>query len=295
MRVGGLLLLCLIWAWASIREDMLPGSTAAAEFPPLAAEAMLLGLFAGLAGAAAFIRKAMWPRIRGSGSMMLVGIGLFVVPSLLTEWSEGWIGAPTRVALFSLAPIFAVVFEPYLGDENEPAQRHAFAAALVAVVGTLLVFPVDLPQSAAAGFAFVGVIVSVACVSAANCLGVRIASRVSSGLSFAAITAGSAAVVLGVLGAVFRPRHSAMTTVDAWSALDPVALVVLFWLMGRMSAVRMTTRFVIAPLLANLIGIAFLRPSVDTRGWTALVLIATGSGWLLLAEENDPQMTSPSV
>lgn len=288
-------MLCLIWAWASLREDMLPSSAVAAKFPTLLAEAMLLGLFAGLAGAAAFIRKAMWPGIHRLGSTVLVGMGLFVVPSLLTEWSKSWISSSTRVALFSLAPIFAVVFEPYVGNENEPAQRHAFAAALLTVFGTLLVFSIDIPQTAAAGFAFVGVIVSVACVSAANCLGVRIASRASFGLSFAAITAGSAAVVLGVLAAVLGSNHSAKTPVDAWSALDLVALAVLFWLMRRMNAVRMTTRFVIAPLFANLIGIAFLRPSVDLCGWIGLALIASGAGWLLLAQKDEPEDAGSSV
>jgi hypothetical protein len=55
--------------------------------------------------------------------------------------------------------------------------------------------------------------------------------------------------------------------------------------------VRMTTRFLIAPLLANLIGLAFLRPGLQVRGWLGLSLITLGSGWLLLASEDEPERT----
>ena len=68
--------------------------------------------------------------------------------------------------------------------------------------------------------------------------------------------------------------------------------------MRRMTAVRMTTRFLIAPLLANLIGLAFLRPGVQLRGWLGLSLIALGSGWLLLAPKmsrSEPARRSASI
>ena len=58
-----------------------------------------------------------------------------------------------------------------------------------------------------------------------------------------------------------------------------------------MTAVRMTTRFLIAPLMANLVGLAFLRPGVQGRGWLGLSLIAVGSGWLLLGPEGEPEET----
>ena len=78
---------------------------------------------------------------------------------------------------------------------------------------------------------------------------------------------------------------------DAWATPDLVALALLFWLMQRMSAVRMATRFLIAPLLTNLIGIALLRPGVHRRGWTGLLLIAIGSAWLLFAPKDEPDRT----
>ena len=78
------------------------------------------------------------------GSTVLAGIGLFAVPSVLIEIAKGNIDDATRVALFSLAPVFAVVFEPYLGSGSTSQQRGGLAASLIAVCGSLLVFPLEL-------------------------------------------------------------------------------------------------------------------------------------------------------
>jgi drug/metabolite transporter (DMT)-like permease len=55
-----------------------------------------------------------------------------------------------------------------------------------------------------------------------------------------------------------------------------------------MSAVRMTTRFVIAPLLTALFGIILLRPEITLRALLGLLLIAAGAAWLLFAPEQEP-------
>jgi drug/metabolite transporter (DMT)-like permease len=110
-------------------------------------------------------------------------------------------------------------------------------------------------------------------------------------IPFAIAATGSAAIVLALLGTAFEHRAWSAPMPDAWTTFDLLALALLFWLMRRMTAVRMTTRFLIAPLLANLIGLAFLRPGVQVRGWLGLMLIALGSGWLLLAPKDEPEET----
>jgi uncharacterized membrane protein len=57
----------------------------------------------------------------------------------------------------------------------------------------------------------------------------------------------------------------------------------------------MTTRYLIAPLIANLLSLAFLRPQVQLRSWLGLLLIALGSGWLLLAPAGEPEQTGSSL
>jgi drug/metabolite transporter (DMT)-like permease len=72
----------------------------------------------------------------------------------------------------------------------------------------------------------------------------------------------------------------------AWSAAVGLpGLLLLFWLMRWISAVRMTTRFVLAPLFAALFGLVFLRPTMGLRIWLGLLLVAAGAGWLLFAPE----------
>ncbi len=216
------------------------------------------------------------------------------MPAVLIQIAGEAIDASTRVALFSLAPVFALVLEPHLGSASANQPRGALMASLLAVAGTLLVFPLDLPQSAAAALAFCGVVVAVASLAAANCIAVRIASEqpARSILSFATIATGGAAIALALLGIVFEHRTPrSLSLPNPWIALDLLALALLFWLMRRMTAARMTTRFLIAPLSANLIGLAFLRPGVQARGWLGLLLIAVGSGWLLFGPEGEPGET----
>jgi drug/metabolite transporter (DMT)-like permease len=289
-----LLLLCLLWALPSLRSDLLPGSAPAAGSSSLAMQSIPLALFAIIATIAALARKARWSRGKMLGATVLAGLGLFVVPAVLIEIAMGEIDDSTRVALFSLAPVFAIVFEPYVESASSAPQRSALAASLVAVVGTMLVFPLDLPQSSAAVLAFCGLVVAVASVAAANCIAVRIAcdQNAQSLLTFASIAAGSAAIWLALLSAVFQHHVWPALIPDPWTALDLLTLTLLFWLMRRMTAARMTTRFLIAPLVANLIGLAFLRPGVQWRDWLGLLLIALGSGWLLFAPKDEPEQTA---
>lgn len=290
--IGALILLCLLWAFASLRRDLLPGSVSAPNASPLPGEALLLGLLAVTATVGSMARRAAWPRGRKLRLAVLVGIGLFVVPAGLIEIAKGFIDDSTRVALFSLVPVLAVVFEPHLGFASAQ-QRFGLAAGLIAVAGTLLVFPLELPQTGPAALAFMGIVASAASVAAANCIGVRIVCEPASPsmFSFAAIAAGSAALILGAIGALANRRTLSFPHVNAWSAVDLLALVLLFWLMRRMTAVGMTTRFLVAPLLANLIGLAFIRPGVQWRGWLGLLLVALGAGWLLLAPERESEKT----
>ena len=285
-------MLCLLWAGAALRSDLLPGP-GGAEATGLAGQAIALAVFALGAGLAALLRRAGWPSGRQLAAAALVGIGLFAAPALAMELARRWIGDSTRVALFSLTPVFAVVLEPYLGTGGE--RCGGLAAGLTAVAGTLLLFPLDLPQTAAAALAWGAVIVAVIGVAAANCFAVRIVREQMAGAlpGFAAVAAGCAALLMGVAGAV--TERKAALRVDIWVFVEMAALALLFGLMRHLSAVRMTTRFVIAPLMANLIGLAFLRPTVNLRDWAGLLLIALGAGWLLLARDDEPERTGSSL
>ena len=286
LPTGGLLLLCALWAARWVRGDLVPGTASGVGFRlrPLCTDAAILAAFAVLAGVGALLRRQSWTRGRVLGAV-LVGLGLFVLPSVVVGFAGEWVDDATRVAMFSLTPLFAAVLEPHLsrdGAERGEA-RGQFPASMIAFAGSLLVFPVEVPRSYLSSLALVGLVMAAAIVAAANCLAVKIVREDGHIFVLAAGSSASAACLLVALGLVFRGNDQLGSSIGLWSLPNLIALAMLFWLMGRMSAILMTTRFLIAPFLANLISLILLRPQVHLQGWLGLMLIAVGSGWILLA------------
>jgi hypothetical protein len=54
----------------------------------------------------------------------------------------------------------------------------------------------------------------------------------------------------------------------------------------------MTTRFVVAPLIVNMVGFLVLRPSLRLRSGLGIVLIAISAGWLLVAREEEEEAST---
>ncbi len=295
--VAGLLLLCFLGSLGSLRSDLLP-HLAVERLPPLERQVAPFALLAVVAALLAVRRGAECPRGRQVLDSMVAGLGLFAVPAGLIAFSKGWIADLTRVALFSLAPVFAVVLEPYIGRGTGQQARGGLIAALAAVVGTLCVFPVETPRSMAAGSALCAVILAAACVAAANCRAVAVAneSAGNSTMAMAAIAGATAAAGLAAASALMERgawRWDAPAPELAWSAaVELPGLLLLFWLMRRLSAVRMMTRFVLTPIFAILISMALLRPTVGPLTWLGLLLVAGGAGWLLFAREEEPEAGS---
>jgi drug/metabolite transporter (DMT)-like permease len=262
-------------------------------------EALPLALLAAAAGLYAAARRATWPHGKHLWPPVLIGLALFVAPSVLVHFALGWVSAFTRVVLFSLVPVFAVVFEPHLGRNANAPLRGALLASLASLVGMLCVFPVDTPASIEAGCAFAIVIVAAACVAAANCYAVRIASEPPQNTIAPIAAIACSAAALGLLAASAATESLTWTTNVqdlAWSALVTLpGLLLLFWLMPRITAVRMTTRFVLAPLIAILIGMAIDRPAVAPRIWLGILLAAGGAAWLLLPPDDQPTTNSSTL
>ncbi len=289
--MAGFLLLCLLWASDSLRGDLLAPS-AGFPLPALERQALQYGLLAAGAAAFALARGAQWPPRRRALEWMAAGAGLFLAPALLVHFSRGWISEFTRVALFSLVPVFAVVLEPHLGRGEPMLTGNRLLAALTAVAGTLCVFPVDIPGSIAAGSGWCAAIVAAVCAAAANCRAVMLAEEAAAPSLAPAIALGCGSAATGFALVSVLTEHAAwnVSGLEAiWTAaVTWPALLLLFWLMRRMSAVRMTTRFVVAPLIANLAGLALLRPTVSLRAGAGLLIVAIGAAWLLSARAGKP-------
>ncbi|HTB96203.1 MAG TPA: DMT family transporter [Terracidiphilus sp.] len=288
-------LLSLLWALGSLRSDLLPQF-----FPPddqlpfFQRLALPLILFALAAAAFALIRKSPWPRGRSLVDTLFVSLGLFVAPGVLLFLAADGISDLSRVALYSLAPVFAAVLEPHLGRPDALQRSTSLLAPLVAVAGTFCLFPLYLPQSIAAACSFAAVLLAVVSVAAANCFAVRIASELPPAalLPFAALASGAAGLVfsMNALLSAPVPTHP-LTLVPTllWSAfVDLPSLALLFWLLPRLSATRMTTRFLVAPLFTNLLALALFRPPIDLRELLGLVLVILASGSILLTPPESP-------
>ena len=284
-----LLLLCFLWSLPSLRIDLLPSldnhalpSTEKQAFP-FAWLAITASIFA-----IAKRKRPTWQQIR---SALLIGLGLFVAPALLVSLASQGISELTRVALFSLVPVFTVVLEPHISGATGQQRKGALIAALFAVAGTLCVFPAEIPSSITSFAAFFAIVLAAACTGAANCLAVKEATE-SPITTTAAIAGNTALASFAMLGPFLDTETWTFRGIGpelAWSAVIGLpALLLLFWLMARMSAVRMTTRFVIAPLLTALFGIILLRPEITLRALLGLLLIAAGAAWLLFAPEQEP-------
>jgi drug/metabolite transporter (DMT)-like permease len=282
--VAGILLLSVLWSLGPLRSDLLPHATQTPA-PPLETATILFAPLAMISALWAVARREPRPRGRDLWTIVAIGLGLFAAPALLVSIASGRVSSLTRVALFSLVPVFAVVFEPYIGGDSLRPARAALAAALAAMAGTLCIFPLDAPGSLEGGAAFLGLIFAAAFVAAANCAAVQIASNAQSLAPMVAISCGSAAVVLALVNTCLNPQPWQMQGLDPlWLlAVELPSLLLLFWLMRRASATAMTTRYLLAPLIAILVDMAISRPIVTARIGLGLLLVVGGAGWMLLA------------
>lgn len=281
----GLLLLAVLWALSSLSPDLLPQSTGEI-LGPMQRQAALFSVFTVLAASIGLARRLNFPRGRQALACAGIGLGLFVVPSILVSFAQGTISALDRVAVFSLTPVFAVVLEPYFEERPAGRGKAALAGAMSAVAGILLVFPLDIPGSYQAAAALCALVAAALAIAAANCFAVRLAHTFAeaSTLPMAAL----AGAVCFVLASVVAP-HSGWR----WSRLplqllptfllDLPALFLLFWLMRRLAASRMTARFLLAPLFTILLGLAVEPALPPLRAWLGMALLAGGAGWLLFA------------
>jgi EamA domain-containing membrane protein RarD len=174
---------------------------------------------------------------------------------------------------------------------------------------------VNYPQSPQATLAFASILLAVASISAANCLAEATAGHAKSQppAAFAtttAIAAITAAISFVLLSALFEqvPWTAVLQQVRTsgvipylpsllWSALIELpALVLFFWLVPRLSAIRLSTRYLLAPLLSILVGTALLRAQqqIQPRTWIGLALMAVSVAWLLSAPEASASLPSLS-
>jgi drug/metabolite transporter (DMT)-like permease len=291
---AALLLLSLLWAVGLLRKDAFP-NWSDSPVPPLLRQAVPLAILGLVAGAVIKLRPKPRPSSRLLLTAVTVGLGMFVLPALLIAGVHELISPLTRAGLFALTPVFAVVLEPYL-SRSQPVggENRRLLAALVGFSGALCLFPVGIPESITSAAAYCAVIAASLAVAAANCAATGAMVTVESLPAFTAITAFAAAVSLVAASAMIeRPQwHAAFASRQQvlpdliWAAgVEVPALALLFWLMPRMTASRMATRFLWPVVFAVPIAAVVFHTSPVRRSWLGVLLMAAGAGYLLLVSE----------
>jgi drug/metabolite transporter (DMT)-like permease len=292
-----LLLASVLWACGALLPELLPLQFSGV-LPQFAALALPLGLLAVSTGVLSFLRKTQWPSRQRLQSAVWIGLGLFTAPALLVHISAGWISGLERIALFTLVPVFSIVLEPYLTHPATRPIRGALPAALLAVLGTLLVFPANLPASITAALAITAIILAAACVAAASCYAVSVyrESELPLARPITAVAASSAALSLGLASLLVersRWQTVAIAPTLLWAAAAELpALLLLFWLLPQLSAARISTCFALAPLIFVLLGALLMQLPLAPRTSLGLLWMAAGAGYLLFAPEADVAPTT---
>jgi len=296
--LGAFSALSVLWACGPLRAALLP-AVWSASMPRFAAQTMPLGLVAILGATFAFWHRTEWPRGGCLRAAIWIGLGLFALPGVMVHYAAGWVSGLAQTALFALVPVFSIVLEPHLGGLATRPIPGGLLAALAALLGTLLVFPVAIPVSLEAGGAFALVILAAFCVAAANCYAVAAFQNpaFAPAAPMIAVVVSAGALGLGMASLFLdRPpwQRTSLAPELLWAAaVETPSLLLLFWLMRRLSAVRLSTRFVFGPLLIVPIGALLLQIPLATRTWLGLLGMAGGAGYLLLARE--PEAEPPTL
>ena len=294
--LAAFLTLCLLGSLGPLRSELGPAVTPSAA-PPWLLPAWPFALAAIAAAVFALLRHHLWLSVRDLRRASLIGMGIFALPAFTLHCVQVWIDPFAQVTLLALAPVFTVVLQPHIAP-NSALPRHALAAGLAAAAGLMLVFPFQLPGTFAAFAAWLAGAFAVVVVAASYCCANHIASQLSRSCMapLAATASGASAAAFLLAGIVEQALGLHVAASGAglvWPVLvDVPSILLLFWLLPRISAARIASHFILSPLISSLAGILLIRPTLSVRDAAGLTLAAAGSAWLLAGPASRPDTES---
>ena len=274
-------LTCAIWStvWLFIKlgvRDVPPA--AFAVYRMAVALAVLLPL--------TWLQRTAWPRRRSDWTLIAgTGVVLLGVNYALLNWGIQFISSGLAAVLQAMTPVFGFVFA-HLLLRDEPMAPWRGAALALGVAGVGIIF---WDQMGAGGGrpvqGSVAVIASAACVAVAYV----VMKQRGAGLDPAVITAGqlvAGALPLAAYSAIvegnpagFRWTRTALVSGLYLALLGSVAGVWLnYWLLKRIGATKLLSMGLIEPLIAVLLGAAFLaeRLTLKTMIGGVCILVSVG-------------------
>ena len=260
------LVTCAIWStvWLFIKlgvRDVPPVTFAA--FRMLVAVAVLLPL--------TLAQRVPLPRLRKDWTL-IAGTGVLVlgVNYALVNWGIQFISSGLTAVLQAMTPVFGFVFAHLLlHDEKMTAFKGL--ALMLGVAGVGIIFRDQLDAGVPA---FKG---SVAVVAAAACVAISYVAMRGRGahLHPSVITAGQMIAALGPLlayavtvegnpGAARWTRTAVLSGLYLALAGSIAGAWLNYWLLHRIGATKLLSMGLLEPLVAVLLGAAFLKESVST-------------------------------
>ena len=295
----GLLLLSMLSAFGWLLPDLFPHTGVNAVSLPLG-QAILFSAFAAMTASIAMVRRLRFPGGQRAWVCASLGVGFFVIPTSTVAFARNSVSNFEAVGVLCLTPIFAVVLEPYLQDCPPRKGKAALAGALVAIAGILSLVPLETPRSFRAGVALFVLLMTAFELAATNCVAVRLAVTAPGGstLPMAALAGGATAICFTVIAAISRSSAWPSSALQGYLLklflVDLPGLFLLFWLMSRLAASRMTARFLLTPMFVVFAGLALVQTLPPIRALVGVLLLAGGSGWLVFApgESGDEELIS---
>lgn len=282
---------CLIWSgvWLSITVGV-------SEVPPLSLASFRLVIAIAVLAPFVLSRPHAWPRRPREWALIAItGILLLGVNYGLVFWAARHIPSGLNAVLHATTPAFGLIFGHFLlKDERFSVAR--FAGILLGLAGVALILRDQMgrPQSAAAIAGCVAVVGAAVTVALAYMMIKRFGIRIDTTV----LTMGqmmAAVVVLLPVALIVEdapmpfawPRRALFALLYLSLCGSVAAFWLNYWLLKRLSASEVLSMSLVEPLLAALLGAAFLgeriAPLAIAGGFCILISI-----WLVLRRAPDP-------
>jgi drug/metabolite transporter (DMT)-like permease len=249
-------------------------------------------------GALAFCWKSKSLRWVRLWRLALASALFFSAPAILLDSVNGWIASTSVSALFAMTPVVVMLTVASgagrLMDDGDP--QRVFVPALIGLGGVLCVVPFDLPASQREWSGLGVVLIAVVIVGVAGVWLYLLFRNVRwlEGIAVAGVCNALVLLAWCVVRGDLVFTVSALREEISFGFVARVAeTFLLLWLLRTMDPIRLSSRYLVIPLVTIVEGVVLLRPSVTVRLVIGVVLLVAGASWMLAARarEEEPELS----
>ncbi len=272
-------ILTLIWGttWAAIRIGL-------EGIPPFTGVAVRFGIAAIVLLIAARVRGVRLGALPGERWLWVANALLaFCLSYGVVYWCEQWVPSGLASVLFSAFPLFVAVLSHFMLPEERLTLRGA-VGVLLGFAGVAVIFSQDLSLLGGPQVALASVVFLLSPLAAA--ISQVVIKRWGRGIHPFSLTAVPMAITAVVMGGVaFLTEREARFTFDAASigtllylalAGSAVTFSLLYWLLARLSATRVSLVAYTIPVVAVCVGAIFLGEAITPRIIAGAVMVLLG-------------------